>query len=178
MLAVLCAAGVCAFFVGNRRLDKKLQRLGIALVLIAGIVAGLRLLFPSDREMMEKRTRQVVNAVDHQDWKALRALLDAKTIIAFPTRILAAGQDNIVGVTKEYSERYSLRSVSVTGMESEQTQTLITVSIQVYSIQDVSQGRPIISSWQFDYQQSGDQWLLGKITLLRLQQPDGEEYPF
>jgi hypothetical protein len=178
MLAVIAAAGIFALVAGLRRLDKKLQRLGIALILIAGILGTLRLVFPTDREKLEKRSRLLVQAVDHQDWNALRNLLDANTVVGFKAHIAAAGRDAIVASIKQNCDRYSLKSVSVIGIESEQTQTLITVPLVVYSVQDFTQDRPITSTWQLDYQQYGDQWVLEKITLLRIGNNGAEDYPF
>jgi hypothetical protein len=178
MLAVVAAGGIFALIAGFRRLDKKLQRLGIALVLIAGIVATLRLVFPTDREKMEKRSRQLVQAIDHQDWNALRTLLDPDTVVGFKSHVIGSGRDGIVAAVKENVDRYNVKSVTVIGIESEQTETLITVPLVVYSIQDATQGRPMTSTWQLDYQQSGDQWILEKITLLRIGNNDSDDYPF
>ncbi|MGD0464362.1 MAG: hypothetical protein ABSB74_17910 [Tepidisphaeraceae bacterium] len=178
LLAVMAAGGIFALIAGLRRLDKNLQRLGIALILVAAIVAALRLVFPTDREKMEKRSRQLVQAVDHQDWNALGVLLDPNTVVGFKAHVVAAGRDAIVASIKENCDRYTLRSVWVIGIESQQTQTLITVPLVVYSTQDVTQGRPVTSTWQLDYQQSGEQWILEKITLLRFGNNDSEDYPF
>ncbi len=177
MLGVVAGGGIFALIAGLRRLDKNLQRLGIALIVIAAILAAGRLIFPTDREKMEKRSRQLVQAVDRQDWTALRGLLDADTVVGFKSRVVAAGRDAIVASVKENAARYTLRSVWVIGIESEQTETLITVPLVVYSTQDFTQGRPVTSTWQLDYQQSGEQWILEKITLLRIGN-DADTYPF
>jgi hypothetical protein len=178
MLAVVAGGGIFALIAGLRRLDKKLQILGIALILIAGVLGTLRLIFPTDREKLEKRSRLLVQAVDHQDWNALRNLLDPNTVVGFKAHIVAAGRDAIVASIKENCDRYSLKSVSVIGIESEQTETVITVPIVVYSIQDFTQDRPATSTWQLDYQQYGDQWMLEKITLLRIGNNGADDYPF
>jgi hypothetical protein len=178
MLAVVAGGGIFALVSGLRRLDKKLQRLGIALILIAGLVAIGRLAFPTDREKLERRSRQLVQAVDRQDWNALRGLLDLDTVVGFKAHIAAAGRDRIVSSLKEACDRYGLKSVSVIGIESEQTQTLITVPLVAYSTQEYTQGRPVTSTWQLDYQQSGDQWILEKITLLRIGNDESDDYPF
>jgi hypothetical protein len=178
MLAVVAGGGIFVLISGLRRLDKKLQRLGIALILIAGLISGLRLIFPTDREKLEKRSRQLVQAVDHQDWNALHNLLDPDTVVAFKSHVVGAGRDGIIATVKESFDRYGIKSASVIGIESEQTETLITVPMVIYSVQDVTQGRPITSTWQLDYQQSGDQWILEKITLLRYGNNDTEDNPF
>jgi hypothetical protein len=178
MLAVIAGAGVFALVAGLRRLDKKLRRLGMGLILLAGIVGALRLVFPTARERMEKRSRQLVQAVDQRDWNTLGGLLDVNTIVGFKSHVAAAGKDKIVSTLKENCDRYGLKSVSIIGMESEQTETLITVSLVAYTVQEFTAGSPATSTWQLDYQESGDQWVLEKITLVRIGNNESDDYPF
>jgi hypothetical protein len=160
--------GIAAFFIGNRRLDKKLQKIGIAVVVVAVVLGLLRYFFPTARERMETRTRALVRAVDGKDWNALKSLLDANTAVCNRTRVLVAGRDKIVQMTRGNCEHFRVQSVMVLGIESQQADTAITVSVEVYSEQDPTLGRAETSSWQLDYQQSGDNWVLEKITLLRI----------
>jgi hypothetical protein len=175
LLGLVVAGGIITFVIGNRRLDKMLQRIGIAAVLLALILAGLRFFFPTARERMEIRTRALIRAVDSRDWNALNSLLDPTTAVGNRSQVFKAGRDQIVQLTKADTELYNVRSVSIIGMDTTQTQTMITVSIEVYSVQDPTQGRPETSSWQLDYEQSGDEWILEKITLLRLGSQSGQQ---
>jgi hypothetical protein len=170
--------GIAAFVVGNRRLDKTLQRIGIAVTVAAVIFGVLRFLFPTSRERMEIRTRALVRAVDRKDWNALQSLLDADTAVCNRTRVLVAGRDNIVQMTRGNCERFRVQSVSVLGIQSQQVDTDVTVSLEVYSEQDQTLGWPETSSWQLDYQQSADHWVLEKITLLRLGAEGGDTQNF
>jgi hypothetical protein len=174
-LAVAAVGGIGAFFVGWRRLDGKLQRAGIFIFLITALLMGVRMLFPTAAERMEKRTRDLVAAVDRQDWNALQSLLDDPTAVTTPSRGLAAGRGNVVAMTRDAWDRFGMKSVTVTGVEGRRTQTLITVSLDVLSVQDATQGQPMPSSWQLDFQQSGDDWILEKITLLRVGQYSGDQ---
>jgi len=177
---ILAAAvgGIAAFFVGNRRLDKKLQKIGIAVVVVAVILGLLRFYFPTARERMEMRSRALVKAVDHKDWNALNSLLDANTAVCNRSRVLVAGRDNIVRMTRENCQHFRVQSVIVLGIESKQADTAITVSLEVYSEQDPTLGRAETSSWQMDYQQSGDNWVLKNITLLRIGAEGGDAQNF
>ena len=175
LLGVVVVGGVVTFVVGNRRLDKMLQRMGIIVIALALLLAGLRFFFPTAKERMEIRTRQLVKAVDDRDWTALGKLLDPTTSVATRSRVYKAGRDAIVALTRTDTELYNVRSVTIIGMDSTQADTLITVAIEVYSTQDPTQGRPETSSWQLDYEQSGDEWILGKITLLRLGSQNGPQ---
>jgi len=167
--AILALVGAAMAVLGNRRLDKPMQRLGVALVLLAIVLAILHAVFPSQREKLEKRTRQIVAAIDHKDWSALHNLLDTSTALGTASRTLANGRDSIAALTKSASETYGLKSVWISGIVSERTDALITVSVDVVSNQDETLDRPVASSAQFDYQENGDDWVLEKITIIRIQ---------
>jgi len=166
---MLALAGVATFLWGNQRLDKALKRLGIALVLLGVVLAVLHAIFPSQRELAEKRTRQIVRAIDQKDWNALRSLLNTNTNLGTTTHPLASGRDAIVSMTKNATDTFGLKSLWISGISSRQTDTLITVSVEVISNQDASLDRPVASSAQLDFQQDGDDWILEKITILRVQ---------
>lgn len=168
-------AGIAAFFVGLRRLDGKLQRGGIVIILATLLLMGVRVVFPTAAERMESRTRQLVAAVNRQDWNALQSLLDDPTAVTTSAHPLAAGRGNVVAMTKDAWDRFGLKSVTVTGVDGKRTDTLITVSLDVLSVQDTTQGQPMPSSWQLDFEQSGDDWVLEKIMLLRVGQYSGDQ---
>jgi hypothetical protein len=167
--AMLAVAGVAMFVWGDRRLDKALKRVGIALVLVAVVLAILHAMFPSQRERAEKRTRQIVRAIDQKDWNALRSLLDANTTLGTNSHLLASGGEAIVSLTKSATETFGVKSLWISGISSRQTDALITVSAEVISNQDASLDRPVASGAQLDFQQYGDDWILEKITILRVQ---------
>ena len=175
LLGLIAVGGIVTFVLGNRRLDKKLQRIGLIAVAAALLFAGLRFFFPTARERMEIRTRQLVRAVDNRDWNALRSLLDANTVVGSRSHVIAPGRDAIAKMTQNDTEIFNVHSVTIIGMQTTQTDTLITVAIEVFSVQDPTQGRPETSSWQLDYEQSGNDWLLQKITLLRLGSQNGPQ---
>src|SRR5271170_1318523 len=93
LLACVAAGGIGIFIAGNRRLDKNLQRIGLAVLALAAILGFLRFFFPTPRERMENRSRAIVHAVDHHDWAGLRALLDPDTAVCNPSQILKGGRD-------------------------------------------------------------------------------------
>jgi hypothetical protein len=182
ILAVAAAGGVVLFYIGNRRLDKALQRAGIALTLLAILIGVFRFTFPSPRERLETRTRNIVKAVNQRDWLALKTLLDPNTTVGTPQRQIpaferpsVAGRDLIVSISQRAVDVWGVKNVWVTGTESQQTETLITVALEVFSSQTSTQDRPVSSSWQFDYEQSGNQWVLNRITLLRVGQENGDQ---
>ncbi|MDP9173541.1 MAG: hypothetical protein M3O30_06715 [Planctomycetota bacterium] len=164
ILIVLAGGGI--WFSANRRQDKTLLRLSLAIVGIGLLLGILGVLFPSDREKMEKRTKQLVAAVNKNDWNALSMLLDKSTAVGTESHNVAAGRDALVEAVKATYEQWSVKSVSASSVESKQTDTLITVTMNAYA--DTEKAGPSLSSWQFDYQETGDSWVLEKITLIRV----------
>ena len=167
---ILAAAvgGIAALVVGILRGDGRLQKIGIAVLVVATVVGLIRFFFPTARERMEMRTRALVQAVDHRDWNALSSLLDGNTAVCTRSRLIVAGRDRIVKTTRDNCQHFQVHSVWILGMESRRADTDITVSVEVYSEQDPTLGRPQTSSWQLDYEQAGDEWVLANITLLRI----------
>jgi hypothetical protein len=170
LLACVAAGGIAIFVAGNRRLDKNFQRVGIAIVAVAAILGLLRFCFPTARERMENRTRQIVHAFDKSDWDGMTRLLDPDTAVCNRSSVLIGGKDEIIAYAKATRDR--VKSIMILGEDSAQTDTLIKVSLNIYC-DEVTQDRPITSEWEFEYEQSGKNWLLTKITVLRV----GSETP-
>ena len=167
LLACVVGGGIALFVVGNRRLDKNLQRIAAAIVAIALILACLRFFFPTSRERMENRSRDIVRAFDHGDWEKLTILLDPATAVCNRSRVIFGGRDQIMARAEEAKDH--VKSVSVIGLDSQQSETLITVSLELYSVETDAVDRPAVTStWEMDYEQSGNDWILQKITILRL----------
>jgi hypothetical protein len=176
LLACVAAGGIGIFIAGNRRLDKNLQRIGLAVLALAAILGFLRFFFPTPRERMENRSRAIVHAVDHHDWDGLRSLLDPDTAVCNPSQVLKGGRDQIVSAAQAAVDVLKVKSVSIIGIDSVQTETLITVSLEIYSIQEETMDRPVTSSWQMEYAKSGDQWILQKITVLCIGTDSGQDF--
>lgn len=188
--ALIAAVGVALFFSANRRQDTTLQRVGIAIFAVGVVLGVLAQLFPTEQAKLERRTRELVSAADHKDFKRLASLLDADTALSAIVDVdratqvsgaplnIAAGRGAIVAAVQQAMQRFSVTSVSVTGIDSQQTDTLITVYVQVISRQDVTEDRPVPSTWQLDFQQEGDDWDLERITLTRVGMHDSGMNPF
>jgi hypothetical protein len=176
LLACVAAGGIGIFIAGNRRLDKNLQRIGLAVIALAAILGFLRFFFPTPRERMENRSRAIIRAVDQHDWDGLRKLLDLDTAVCSPSQVLKGGRDAIVSAAQAAVDVLKVKSVSIIGIDSVQNETLITVSLEIYSVQEDSLDRPVTSSWQMEFEKSGDQWILQKITVLRIGSDTGQDF--
>lgn len=166
MAALIIIGGVSLFFVGNRRMDKATQRIGLGLAALGALLILLHILFPSAQELMQRRTRQFVHAIDARDWSTAGQLLDADTVVGTASATLASGRDAILAAIRQACDQFGVHSVSIVRSSAERTETMITVSVDVMSNQEATQDRPIFSRLQFDYEQSGDDWVLEKIEVI------------
>jgi hypothetical protein len=138
--------------------------LGVLLALLSWFVM-------TDKEHCEKQTRQMVAAVDHRDWPALEKLLDAHTSLEGVYK----DRDEIIDGAKKTVDAIGLSSVSITGTEVKQVDTVITVDLAIMSDQDVTMGRPAITNWRFDWENTGTGWKLVRIEPLQGEQVSRDE---
>jgi hypothetical protein len=177
--ALAAFVGIALWVSANRRQDKTLLRVSLTIIVVSLLLGIFGFLFPTDQQKMETRTKQMVKAVDKQDWNTLGLLLDDETALSRSSQPIAAGRDQVVGMIKAAYERYGVKSVWTMSTQSIQTQTLITVTIEVVSTQDITSSQPVTSSWQLDYEQFGDGWTLQKITLIHVGGDTGDSFdPF
>ncbi len=132
------------------------------------VLFALGWLVETDKEHCEHRTRQIVAAVDRRDWTALQSLLDPQTSLEG----IYLNRDQIVAGAKKTADTIGLSSASITSMETKQHDTVITIDVNIYSLQDATLDRPAITSWQFDWSNTGTGWKLQQIEPLGSQQVD------
>jgi hypothetical protein len=171
----IVVVGVVLFFMGNQRTEPKTRAAGIAVVALAMVLSLVSYLVDTPKEKCEKRTRAIVESVVKKDWPRLRSLLDQHT--SFDTaggQISQAPATNngpmIATEAESASAAIGLQSVTVPVLESKQDQSLITVTFSAFSVQDRTQGQVVKSSWEFSWQQRGDDWFLQQITLIKIGQ--------
>lgn len=157
----IALAGVVLFFYANARREWKLRNAGAGVVLLAILLAAISYGVDTDIEKVNKRTKQFVTAVNERDWTTFRSLLDTRTSFA-----MYRNADELTSGAEKTSDAIGLKSVTVFSMEPQQTDTLITVYLAVWSTQDFTMLRPIKSNWQFDWQETSEGWVLRTIRLL------------
>ncbi len=173
MPIALIGTGVFALLSGNRRQDAKLRNIGLA-VASGGIVLFLLSHFvDTNREKAQKRTRQLVQAVDTQDWSALRALLDAKASMQVVSANVYSNREQIVAAAKIATEQYGLKNIRILSMSSREDGSLITVDLDALSDQGLT-GQAFPTGWQFEWQELSAGWTLMRITCLRIGNDSGE----
>ena len=169
--AFVAAVGVVLFAAANRRAEVRLRSAGLLLVAVAVALGVARYLIDTDQEKMERRTREIVACADHQDWVKMQTLLDPETYLDLAGKgpvPSAKGGLAIAEAADEGSKLVGLKSVAITSLKSDQTDTLIKVTFTAFSTQNGTLDRPYPSSWEFDWQQRGKDWFLQDIKMLSL----------
>jgi len=165
---LLIGVGVVLFWNGNRRQEAKVRNAGLLAVLLGVAVMGVSYLVDTQAEKVEKQSVLLARSVERQDWTTLRNILSANTTVGvgdFGT--LYATRDQIVDAAKQAVERYGVKNIRVLSSSFERSPSLITVYMTLYSEHEQS-GRPITTSWQFDWEPSGKDWSLVHITCLNI----------
>lgn len=170
--AAVAVFGIYLFIHGNRRNEAKVRAAGLGVVLLAAALFFVGRVMETDREIAERRSRELVQAVDSQDWTTLRALLDPKASVAVLNAPIYSNRDAIVAGAQAATEQYGIKNIRITSLTSEQDQTAITVTLHVLSDQGFT-GQPFPTSWQFEWQELADGWMLTRILCLRIGQDTG-----
>lgn len=152
--------GIGAFvaYTGNQRLEKKVVRSGLAIILAGLLVMLISYLVETNRERAIRRTREVVAAVHKRDWQALQGGIDPQTNfygLRGPTEITSSAQTA--------AERSQVTSARIISERVDVASTVINVRIRVAS---EAFGRWVTTDWQFQYQNLGQGWILYNIVAL------------
>src|SRR3984885_1566918 len=155
----LIGMGIAIFLAGNRRQEKKVMTIGIVLALLGISNALVSYFVMTDMEKVVARTKQLVVSVNNRDWETFRSLLDPQTSLdGYHNR------DQLVAGAKATAQQIGLKSVRITGLNTQQRDTLIIVNIRAFSEQDAA--GPAVTDWQLQWQNFGNGWLLYNIQPL------------
>jgi hypothetical protein len=172
---LIILVGAVVFYVANNRQEVRPRTVGLAIVCLGVLLAFVSYFVDTDLEKAETNTRQLIRAVNDKDWAKARSLLDRNTTVSIANvATLYRGGDQIVAKAQEATDRYGVQSVTLTGLDSRQDQTLITITANVVSLQTYV-GAPITSRWEFDYQQSAEGWYLSEIRAMEIGRAQGEQ---
>lgn len=156
----IAVVGVGLFVSGNKRRHAGMRAAGGAVALLAVLLVAASYFVDTDVEKAVKRTAALVDAVDRQDWQAFESLLDEQSSLGN-----YVGRAELTQGAQDAVEKFGVRKAGVLSQSVRQDDTLITVTVSAFSEQDMPPG-PMRSTWEFDWQQRGDEWFLYRITPL------------
>ncbi len=171
----MIAVGIALFISGNARQRSQIRNGGAGLIALAVVLILVSYFVETAKEKIARESRELVRAVEARDWAKMKSLLDLKSSLGIESMTIYGNRDDVVKGTQSAADQYGLKSVHITSLEADQTQTVITVNLDVLTEQDFSMGRPIPSSWQFEWEKLGENWTLYRITCLRIGGENGDQ---
>lgn len=154
----LALVGIVLLVSGNNRLEPRLKYAGGGLLGLAVVLFLLSYVLESDRQQVERRTRQLVAAVGGGDWETARQLMHPDLQLGH-----WRGRDLILDDVRTLAERYQLERARVTQMEEvNDPDPLIELRIRVSA--DGAGYNSVPSSWLLEWVRTDDGWQVLHIT--------------
>jgi hypothetical protein len=169
VIGVVVFVGSALIMYANARNNPRLRTGGLLAVSLAFLLIAARFMFDTPAELVERRTRNLVQACDRQDWPRLQALLDPETDIDLAGRgPNATGPDAIRKVGEVMARQIGLKRAFIISIGTDQENGQITVNLTGGTTADQTLDRPVVSNWEFDFTPAGDSWHLRHIKLLKV----------
>lgn len=166
LVTVPVVVGGVVAFTGMRRLEKKVIRGGLAILLVGLLIGLISYSVDTPKERAVDRTHRLVSTAGKRDWQAFSALIDPQTQV-----YRLKGPAEVTEAAKEIVERFDVQRVGITGTTVTQRDTAINVDIRVYSEQ---RGVPGASDWRMEYRDMGSGWILYDVRALPNEQMSEE----
>ncbi len=165
----LAVAGIAIWLSGNNRRDKALMGIGSVAVLAAVALTAISYIVHTPRELAERATRALVAAVVQHDLDSAREVLDPGAHVSvMGGRMQYSNREQILAAVDRAHTLFGLESVSISNLRSQRQGPLIIVDLDAISVQTATGGRPLPTTWQFEFQEGPDGWKLWRITLVRV----------
>lgn len=167
--AIILLVGAGMFIAANRRRQFRLRTAGLGVVILAAMLIGVSYFVDTPAEKCLKNTRALISAFGQKDWSKFESLLDPRASVAINSSItIYSNLRDIVQAAQRAQEIYQFTTVRVLGAEATQQDSLITVTLTLFTDQRATMGRPFTSTWRFEWQDFGKGWTLWRITALRI----------
>jgi hypothetical protein len=172
--ALIAAVGVVLFVTGNNRLEAKVKAAGLAAVGLAVLLMAVSYFVDTAKESAERRTRELVDAFERADWPAMTAILDPSATVSLLGAPIYRGRDQIIEKAKTAHSDRGFKSVRVLTADTDQVDTVITVTVTLLSEQDAI-ASTVNSNWHFQWQETADGWALVEVRAIQIGQFSGEQ---
>jgi hypothetical protein len=152
----IAALGIILLTNGNKRQEAKVRNAGLGVIGLAILLALLSYFLDSPREIVIKRTKALVAAVEKRDWPGMEALLHPEVSV-----MIWKGLKEVMERTKWAAERFDLQSVRIAGISAEKPDPGVKVALQVAAdFKDVS---GTITNWALEWEQTDHGWMLVRV---------------
>jgi hypothetical protein len=173
----LAGLGLFLIYNGNQRSERRLILVGVIALVASLSMELVNYLVVTDTERCESLSRQVVAQAVAQHWDAVSALMNPDTSF----EVMGEPRDGlfdraqILQTLQRQIPRYGVTAANITSTDASQQDSLVEITLSIQTVQDATLGRPIPSTWQFQWTRTTDSWTLQRIVLLTIGGRDGSE---
>lgn len=172
---VVVAIGLVVFITGNKRQETRVRTAGLIVGLL-GIAYGVTSYYvDTPLEKAENGTRGFVQAVVDRNPETLQKLIDPMaSLTVLNSATPYSNGESIKNAALSAKDQFGITAAHVTSLNSKPAGTVTLVTIDVLSEQEKTYGRPIPTSWQFEWTNTKDGPLITRITCLRIANAEGD----
>jgi len=177
---LIAIVGAVMFWNGNRHRNTRMTRGGIGVILAAVLLCVVSWVVDTPKEKAIAGSKKLIESFEKKDWPGFSSVLarDVTVTLLNSPEAIYADRDSLVAAAKDAQEKYKFESMHILSMSANQTQTIISVDLDLMSTQDLTMGRPITSAWRFEWQEAADGWALERIVAVEIaRQPVGQVRP-
>lgn len=163
--------GLVMLVYGLRRGDRTLRNAGLVLLVVAVAVYGTSMAVETDTEKVSRQSRELVTAVEKNQWDQLSALLEPDAAVT----LLGMGQiydsrEKIIEACKSRVAGSGVTSLALTSLEPKREGAAqISTEVQIYVTSNDAGGRPVPTTWRLVWQRgNAGQWLVRDIEAIQL----------
>jgi hypothetical protein len=163
-LGLLLVVAVALWISGNARQETRLKTAALIAFVIAVCLFLLSYFVDTDKEKVQKRTRQVIEAVEKKDKTTLNALLHPNATMLWMTK------SDIVDKVGSAVDEYHLSNIRINALDTDQpAKNQITAEVSVTAHVETSGfGGDPPSTWQLVWERTGQGWQLREIRAVKL----------
>jgi hypothetical protein len=160
LAAVVLIAGAVVFYSGNARRQYGVRLSGATLLFVGRVMLLVGFFVETDKQMVSRLTRELVQSVPAKDWPRMTSLLDPEASL-----FMYANRQELVDGAKSNVDRWDIKSVTITSLTAKPDQTGFIVDADVL----VDSSKLIYkspTSWRFYWDKTGNNWHVHQIEAL------------
>lgn len=172
LLILICGIGVVVFITGNNRQENKLRNAGVGIFFLGIILTAVGYLVETDKDKVKRHTRELVSAIVHSNWPVVESMLDPQITFA-----RLHGSSEIMHSLELAQQTVHVTNAHIANTRVDQSPGVISEDIEVYTVQDATLDRPILSTWRLDWEPTPDDkdWRLTKVVCVGAGQIKADE---
>jgi hypothetical protein len=176
LLVALAAVGIILLVSGNRRQQTRTRNFGAGLLGLVILLVLFTLFVDTPKKIARRDSNALVQSAATGDWTKFRSLLAAEADL----RLLGSARmygnaAELTEAAKQGAQSIHLREVHVRSLHVEESDDVVTASLDLLTEQDEAAAPVMESSWQFDFAKGADGWRIREIRAINIGQLDSDQ---